>query len=68
MAAPSSNTSGTAPTPITLGILEAAGVAFGGATAGALVTGDPILTGIEVGLVAFFAALGYGGYQAYNQS
>ena len=67
MAAPSSNTSGTA-TPITLGILEAAGVAFGGATAGALVTGDPILTGIEVGLVAFFAALGYGGYQAYNQS
>ena len=67
MAAPSTPSTNTT-SPITLGILEAAGVAFGGATAGALVTGDPIITGIEVGLVAFFAALGYGGYQAYNQS
>lgn len=58
----------TPPSPIGLGVLEAAGVAFGGATAGALVVGDPLVSAIEVGLVAFFGALGYAGFQAYNSS
>ena len=44
---------------ITLSQAESAGVGFGGAFAGALVVGEPI-----VGAVAAFAALGYHGYKA----
>ncbi len=70
MAAPTPTHS---PPPITLSIAESAGVAFGGAFVGALaVEGDYSSVGIVkaavVAAVAFFGALGYGGYQAHVAS
>ena len=49
---------------ITLSQAESAGVSFGGAFAGALVVGEPIVDALIVAAVAFFAALGYHGYRA----
>ena len=50
---------------ITLGLLEAAGVGFGGAFVGALLTGDPLLTAAEIAGASFFGLLGYGGISAH---
>ena len=50
--------------PITLSQAESAGVTFGGAFAGALATGVPVVQALIVGAVALFAALGYHGYKA----
>jgi len=55
---------------ITLGLLESAGVAFGGAAVGEIaasgfdVSGTGLERAVITGLVAFFAILGYAGYQA----
>jgi len=54
---------------ITLGLLESAAVAFGGATVGEIASSgfDLSGTGIEraivTGFIALFAVLGYGAYQ-----
>jgi len=62
------------PTPtISLSILESAGVAFGGAFVGALTidgdyTGTGVVKALVAGAIAFFGALGYGGYQAHMAS
>ena len=50
---------------ITLGMLEAAGVSFGGAFVGGLLVGDPLITAAEVGAAAFLGILGYGGLSSH---
>ena len=53
------------PTPYSLGAVEAAGVSFLGAFAGALLVAGTTLTGAaEVGVIAAAAALGYHAYQS----
>ena len=64
---------GTPPPTISLSIVESAGVAFGGAFVGALAvdgdyTGAGVVKALVIGAVAFFGALGYGGYQAHQAS
>lgn len=58
-------TPGSNPSPISLGALEYAAVAFLGAFAGALaVVGDSVPHAAEIGGVAAAAALGYHAYQS----
>jgi hypothetical protein len=53
------------PSPVTLGALEAAGIAFIGAFAGAaLVAGTTLVGAAEVGAVAAAVTLGYHAYQS----